>query len=239
MTIRTVLLGLVSAAVLLCGGCQNSPRLTQNPANQIEVVSSLAPPNPADAAAAAASRGYAIGPFDQLIVRVIGYDGYDTETQVDTAGHIQLPLVGSIVAAGKTPAQLSQDLDEAYGRTYLKKPTVSVVVKEIKSQYVTVDGAVRTPGVFPVVGPMRLSGAIALAQGTNEFAQLSNVAVFRVINGKQHAALFNLRDIRKGLYEEPEIYANDTIIVGDSQVRRVFRDVIQTAPFVAVFRPFG
>ena len=53
------------------------------------------------------------------------------------------------------------------------------------------------------------------------------------------AAIFSMKDIRKGLYADPDIYSGDVVVVGDSAVRRVFRDIVQTAPFIAVFRPFG
>lgn len=233
------LLIVAAVATSLLGGCAGSPRLESNPANQVQIVDQLAPPRPDEAARLAAAREFVIGPFDEVAVRVIGFDGLDSRVQVDSGGRIQLPLIGSVLAAGKTPATLSNELTSAYEQTYLRRPNVTVSIVEIKSLYITVEGAVRRPGVFPAVGPLRLQGAVALAEGTNDFAAFDNVAVFRIIDGKQYAAIFSLRDIRSGLYEDPEIYPNDTVIVGESQVRRLFRDFIQTAPFIAAFRPFG
>jgi polysaccharide export outer membrane protein len=109
----------------------------------------------------------------------------------------------------------------------------------MKSQYVTIEGDVKLPGVYQAVGQMRLSTAIALAQGENEYAALENVAVFRSISGKRYAAIFSIKDIRNGVYADPEIFPNDTVIVGESSFRRLFRDIVQTSPFIAVFRPFG
>ena len=230
---------LAPSALVLLAGCVSSPRLDYHTDNEVIVVDKLSPPAAIDAQTAAAGRPFLLGPLDEVIVQVIGFEEFKTETQIDNGGKVQLPLVGTITAAGKTVSELTDELNVAYRKTYIRNPMVTVTLKETKSLYVTLEGAVRKPGIYPAFGPLRLNGALALAEGTNEFAAFDNVAVFRMINGKQHAALFNLKDIRKGRYEDPEIYPNDTIIVGESAVRRVFRDVIQTAPFVAVFRPFG
>lgn len=230
----------VSLPVLgLLAGCVSSPRLTADAGNEVIVGDRLPAPEAADVTQLAATRPFALGPLDQVKVQVSGLEALTTETQIDNGGRIQLPLIGSIVAAGKTLDQLTVDLTSAYRRTYVKDPLVSVALVETKSLYITVEGAVRLPGVYPAFGPLRLNGALALAQGANEFAAFDNVAVFRMVDGKQHAAIFNLKDIRRGRYEDPQIFPNDTVIVGESAIRRVFRDIIQTAPFVAVFRPFG
>jgi polysaccharide export outer membrane protein len=100
------------------------------------------------------------------------------------------------------------------------------------SQVVTVDGQVRQPGLYPVVGGMTLMRAVATAQGTSEFARLRDVVVFRTVGGQNMAALYNLDAIRRGLYPDPEIFANDVVIVGDSPARRIFRDVLQAAPLI-------
>ena len=234
-----MLAGVVASIALLCG-CAGDARLENNPANQVQVVEALPPAPSGEAARIAQSEPYVIGPLDLLAVRVLGYDEFDSEVQVDSGGRIQVPLIGSAQAAGKSPEQLSEELTVLMARdSYLKKPRVAVQVKEIKSRYVSVDGAVRTPGIYQLPGKVRLTGALALAQGVNEFAAMDNVAVFREIDGQQYAAIFNMRDMRRGLYAEPEIYAGDTIVVGESGVRRAFRNIIQIAPFFAVFRPFG
>ena len=46
------------------------------------------------------------------------------------------------------------------------------------------------------------------------------------------AALYNLGGIRRGLYADPKIYANDVIVVGDSKARRLFQQILQTAPLL-------
>ncbi len=182
---------------------------------------------------------YLIGPMDMVDIKVVGFPEFGGLAQVDFSGRLQLPLVGSIMAAGKSLDELSHDLQLAYDRTYLKRPRVSASLKEVKSRFITVEGQVKQPGLYPVPTQLSLLSAISLAEGVTEFAKLSRVAVFRTVDDKRYAAIFDLNDIRKGIYGDPVIRHGDVIVVGNSSVRRLFRDIVQTAPFVAVFRPFG
>jgi polysaccharide export outer membrane protein len=92
---------------------------------------------------------------------------------------------------------------------------------------------VKQPGLFPIVGRMTLMRAIARAQGVTEFARENHVVVFRRVNDQNMAALYDLRAIRQGLYADPEIYANDIVLVGESHARRVFHDFLQASGFLA------
>lgn len=196
---------------------------------------SLGTPTRADISTLSLDEEYAIGALDILDVRVIGFPDFDAEVQVDYSGSIQLPLVGRVRAAGMTAAELVTALNSSYDRTYLKRPQVSVSVKEIKSRLVSIEGEVKRPGLFPMPGNLTLSRTLSVAEGPSEFAKLSRVAVFRTVNGKQVAGIFDLEDIRLGKYEDPKIYPNDVVVVGSSSVRRAFRDIIQLAPFVGAF----
>jgi polysaccharide export outer membrane protein len=107
-----------------------------------------------------------------------------------------------------------------------------VTVSEAPGRVVTVDGQVVEPGLYPVIGRMTLMQAIARAKGASEFARLQEVVVFRTVGTQRMAALYNLSAIRRGIYEDPEIYANDVVIVGDSPATRLFRNLIQAAPLL-------
>ena len=74
--------------------------------------------------------------------------------------------------------------------------------------------------------------AVATAGGAAEFAKLDDVVIFRNVDGQQLAGLYNLKAIRRGNYSDPEVFANDVIVVGDSQARRLFRDLIQASPLI-------
>lgn len=102
---------------------------------------------------------------------------------------------------------------------------------------VTVDGAVRDGGSFPVAGPTSLIRAIAMAKGTTEDANARRVAVFRTIGGKRQAAAFDLTSIRRGEAADPEIFPGDIIVVDGSKVKAVQKQILQSIPLLAIFGP--
>ena len=61
---------------------------------------------------------------------------------------------------------------------------------------------------------------------------MEDVVVFRTVDGKSMAALYNLGAIRRGYYADPKIYAHDVIIVGDSKSRRMIQQLIQITPLL-------
>jgi polysaccharide export outer membrane protein len=231
-SLKSAAFGIMVAGLMPMGGCST-------PSSYLSGVTpdggQLRAPTRDDISTSGLDQEYSIGALDMLEVRVIGFPEFDAEAQVDYSGRIQLPLVGEVVAAGMTPAELSGKLNESYDRTFLKRPQVSVSVKEIKSRFVSIEGEVKRPGLFPMPGNLTLSRTLSLAEGPSEFAKLSRVAVFRTVDGKQMAAIFDLQDIRLGKYDDPKIYPNDIVVVGSSSVRRAFRDIIQTAPFIGAF----
>jgi polysaccharide export outer membrane protein len=105
-------------------------------------------------------------------------------------------------------------------------------LEETTSQVFTVDGQVTQPGSYPAIGNITLMRAVATAKGVGEFARMDDVVVFRTVDGKPLAALYNLGAIRRGIYPDPKIYANDVIIVGDSNARRMFQKFLQVAPLL-------
>ena len=180
---------------------------------------------------------YRIGPSDKIKVAVFGAEELEREGFVDAAGMFSLPLVGSVLAGGKTPDELSADIATRLQGRYLKNPQVTVNVLEAVSQTFTVDGAVREPGVYPIVGRVTLQQAIARAKGADEFANVSNVVVFRTVNNRKMAALFSLKDIRSGRLEDPDIFGNDIVVVGENATKRFFRDVTGAFPILGAFIP--
>jgi polysaccharide export outer membrane protein len=190
----------------------------------------LPPPTRADLVGTA--RPYLIGPFDKLEIDVFGIEDLQREVQADASGRISFPLVGSVDASGKTPEELAQAIAAGLRDRYVRDPQVTVNLKETVSQVVTVDGEVKQPGLYPVVGHMTLSGAVATAKGTTEFAKLQNVYVIRTVNGEKMVGAYNLAAIRAGRYADPEVFANDMVIVGESRARRLFQNFLGVAPAV-------
>lgn len=220
------------AGALLLTSCADGPALVGRPGLTI-VPDQTALPPPATADLIVEPRDYVIGPLDRLSIDVYGIPELSRSVQVDASGRIAMPLIGSIEVTGKTPNALGVEIAQRLGERYVRNPHVTVNLTETVSQVVTVEGAVKTPGLYPVTGRMTLIRAIARAEGTTEFARENYVVVFRRVNGKDMAALYDLRAIRAGMYPDPEIYANDVVEIGESGARRVFRDVVALSPILA------
>ncbi len=227
-----LLLGLACTSILV-SGCASTPRLGEAPAPNIQVVSGSELPIPTRADLINSDRPYLIGPFDKLVIDVFGIEELSKrEVQADASGRLSFPLAGIIEAAGKTPGEVEEMIEARLRNAFVRDPQVTVNLKETVSQVITVDGQVREPGLYPVIGKMTLMRAVATARGVSEFAKLDDVVIFRTVDGKNMAALYNLKAIRAGQYRDPEVFANDVVVVGDSQARRLFKDVLQVLPAV-------
>ncbi|MEM8918552.1 MAG: polysaccharide biosynthesis/export family protein [Pseudomonadota bacterium] len=198
----------------------------------VTVLSNGGLPEPTRLDQLSSNRPYLIGPFDKLKIDVFGIEDLSKEVQIDASGRLSFPLIGVVEASGLTPGELGDEIEKRLQGRYVRDPAVTVNLEETVSQVITVDGQVDRPGLYPVIGRMTLMRAVATAGGTAEFAKLNDVVIFRNVDGKQLAGLYNLKAIRRGNYSDPEVFANDVIVVGDSQARRLFRDLIQASPLI-------
>lgn len=178
---------------------------------------------------------YVIGPEDKLTIRVFEVKdlSFDNE-QVDTSGQIMLPLVGKVQASGKTTAQLEDEITQRLGK-YLQSPQVSVSVTESASQKVTVEGNVKNPGVYQVKGHTTLMQAIAMAGGPDDEADTHKVAVIRLDNGIRKAATVDYAAIKAGKTGDPLIQGDDVVVVGESQMKMVWANVVKNLPIFTLF----
>lgn len=192
---------------------------------------------PADATSGPAV--YRIGVLDTLSVRVFQEPELSFDAlAVDASGMINFPLAGEMQASGKTPIELSDEIESRLGARYIRDPQVVVGVVSSAGQRVTVDGQVIQPGVYEIAGTSSLIEAIARARGTTNVANTGNVVVFRQIDGERYGAIFNLRDIREGKAPDPEILGGDRIVVGMSGLKGAYQDFLRAAPLFNVFTRF-
>ena len=182
---------------------------------------------------------YKIAPMDTLTIKVFGMPDLSGDYQVDLLGNISMPLIGDVAATGLSPSDLDRALTAKYGVKYLENPDVTVGVKSSAGRIVTVDGAVTHGGSFPVVGPMTLMQAVALAGGADEqTANMRRVAIFRTIGGQRQAAAFDLLSIQHGESKDPPVYAGDIVIVDGSNIKATQKKIFQAFPLFSIFRPF-
>lgn len=113
---------------------------------------------------------YALGSGDQLVIRAIDVaDISDKPVRIDETGHITLPLIGRVRAADLTIHQLELDLDRRL-RQYVLDPQVAVSITELRSQPVSIIGAVNQPGVHQLQGDKTLLEILSLAGGLRQDA---------------------------------------------------------------------
>ncbi len=185
-------------------------------------------------------QNYKIAPMDTLTIRVFGMPDLTGDYQVDLLGNVSMPLIGDVAATDLTPEQLDLALTKKYSEKYLENPDISVGVKASTGRIVTVDGAVTKAGSFPVMGPMTLMQAIALAGGADpDTANMRRVAVFRTIGGQRQAAAFDLVSIQHGEMADPPVYSGDIVIVDGSKIKATQKKIFQSFPLLSIFRPWG
>ena len=124
----------------------------------------------ADAMTDVSAREYTIGPEDVLDINVFEAQEMNREVRVSASGEISLPLLGAVRAAGLTPRELEQSLEELLHQKYMKDPHIGVFVREMQSHPVSVMGAVRKPGTFQIRGIKTLLEVLSLAEGLAEDA---------------------------------------------------------------------
>jgi polysaccharide export outer membrane protein len=217
--------------LLSLGGCIGTRPLQSSDGLRVVDAQSLQPPSRADLTVK--SDAYTIGALDELDITVLGLPEISRKVRVDAAGNVALPIAGTVSAVGLTPAELTANLEAALRRGYVRYPQVAVNVTDIVSQTATIDGEVKKPGNYPVVGDSTLLRFIAQAEGATQYARLSDVVVFRTVNGQKMAALYNVKAIRNGAYQDPQVYPHDVIVVGDSPARRLFNDIVGAGSLIS------
>lgn len=127
--------------------------------------------SPADVARPETDGDLPIGAGDLIEVSVFEVEELSKiRLRVPLRGWVSLPLLGQIEAAGRTTAQLEDDIRDRLERRFMHDPQVSVFIHEHNSQRVSVIGAVRRGGVFSLNRQLRLADALALAEGVTEDA---------------------------------------------------------------------
>jgi len=168
------------------------------------------------------SENYIIGALDAITIFVWPNQELGAHTQVRPDGRITTPLITDMVAAGKTPAQLADDIRAALSQ-YIQEPLVSVMVDRPQgsfSQQVRIVGATARPAAIPYRANMTLLDAMIAVGGLSEYAAGDRARLVRVDrdSGQQReydlriASLLRRGDVRANVRLEP----GDVIIIPES-----------------------
>ncbi|WP_462322390.1 polysaccharide biosynthesis/export family protein [Halochromatium sp.] len=166
---------------------------------------------------------------DVLKVTVFQVEDLSTEERVNPSGSIVMPLIGAVPVVGLTTEQAERKIEQALGTNYLQDPQVDIFVSEYANMNITVGGEVKKSGVFPMTGQTTLMQAVALAGGVSKTADDREVIVFRTgENNKLSAYVIDLRAIQAGELADPQLVANDKILVPESGSKVFTRNLWDT-----------
>jgi polysaccharide export outer membrane protein len=162
---------------------------------------------------------------DLIKVDVFQVDELDRDVRIDPQGRINLALIGTVQAGGKTISELETEIERAYGAKYLQNPEVSIFVEESAGQKITVDGAVRKPGIYTVSSTSTLLEVVAQAGGFSEIADDQKTYIFRDVGGRKLVANYNVKNIRGGKARDPRIFGGDVIVSFSSGSKIAMRNL--------------
>ncbi|PID34406.1 MAG: polysaccharide export protein [Thiotrichales bacterium] len=168
---------------------------------------------------------YRIGSSDLLNIKVFQAEELSQSVRVDPRGNISMPLIGSLRAEGLSQSQLENAIAQKLKAKYLQNPQVTVAIEEFTKQRVTVEGEVKTAGVYPIQGEITLLQAIALAGGPSNLADPAKTVIFRKQGNTVKAYNLNLDSIREGKMRDPYILNDDRIIIHRSGSRYWLREM--------------
>lgn len=176
---------------------------------------------------------YVIGPQEALEIEVVGAERLSGTYLTDGEGRISFPLIGLLNFGGMAPNEAADSIANYLRGSYLLNPQVRVIPSQIPPPTVSVGGQVDTPGEYPVVGRKSLLRVINQAGGLAEYAQLDDVLILRTVAGRRYIGAYNIQAIQRGNYEDPAVYPNDIILVGDSPSRRRLDNILRFAPLLS------
>ena len=134
---------------------------------------------------------YQVGPADKLEISVFDHPDLSKKVEVRGDGTINLPLIGDVMVAGKTVAQVDEELTRMLGEDFLVDPQVAVAVTKFQSQWVSIIGEIRKPGRYFLKHDMRVIDLLAEAGGATKEAG-SEIFVTRSGGGQQPPRQFEV-----------------------------------------------
>ncbi|PYU19011.1 MAG: hypothetical protein DMG30_25715 [Acidobacteria bacterium] len=164
---------------------------------------------------ALADQDYVIGPQDLLAINVWHEPELSQSVPVRPDGKISLPLLGDLKASGLTP-RLLQNLLAKELEAYIRKPQVTVIVREINSQKFYVIGEVGKPGEYSLATSMTVLDALAAAGGFRDFAKAQKIYLLRMMpDGSRKRLPFDYKSAVNGKnsYHDIELQSGDTLVV--------------------------
>jgi len=159
---------------------------------------------------------YTIGAEDVLEITVWRNTDLSKTVQVRPDGKFSLPVIRDVVAVGKTPSQLADEITRKL-KEYVQNPVVAISVREVNSYNIFVLGEVVRPGKYPLKSKTTLLQGVTIAGGFTPVAARNQIVIFRFgENGSTMQTVTSSYDdivLRGGITGNLELRAGDTIVV--------------------------
>jgi polysaccharide export outer membrane protein len=157
---------------------------------------------------------YRIGPSDVLNIYVWKEEELTRDATVMPDGRITFPLIGEVMAQGRTATELKEDISKRLEK-FVTAPEVTVIVKEIRSRLIYVIGKVKNLGPYLLKADMTVLQALSTAGGFTEWADTKNILIVRREGGKEVQIRFNYKEFTDGenVGQNIVLKPNDTIVV--------------------------
>jgi polysaccharide export outer membrane protein len=141
-------------------------------------------------------REYKIGAKDLLEIKVVEVPELNLAVRVSEEGSITLPLVGRVELAGLTKEAAERKVASfLVAGNFVKNPQVTIFIKEYQSNRVALIGAVKTPGMYELVGEMSLLELVSKAGGFLENAGDDIIIMREGKDGRDEKLTVDLNDL--------------------------------------------
>jgi polysaccharide export outer membrane protein len=164
---------------------------------------------------------YRLGPGDLVELKFNSEIDLNDKVTVRPDGAISVAMVGELNVKGLTPAELSRQLTEKYGK-YLKHPDVTVIVREFAGQKVYVGGEVNIPGVLNLQGSLTCLQALFNAGGPKPSARLNSAVLMRYDgDNRTEVKQVDLQEIFKGKTSDITLQSYDVLFIPRSRISKL------------------
>jgi polysaccharide export outer membrane protein len=157
---------------------------------------------------------YIIGDGDVLLISVWKDPALTRQVTVLPGGKFSFPLIGELMAGGKTTAELKAELNEKISK-FVPEPILTLEVQSVNSLLIYVLGQVNHPGRFALNSQIDVLQALASAGGLNAFAKRNKIQIYRKTKSGPETIAFRYDEVieGEGLKQNILLQRGDVIVV--------------------------
>jgi polysaccharide export outer membrane protein len=154
--------------------------------------------------------------------------------RVDEKGDIDVPLIGSVHVEGDTAAEVAAIIEKRFVDAQILQPAEShatVFIDEYATQGITVNGEVKTPGVYPALGVRMLNDVIASAGGLTPTAASEVLITHRGDSAHPVKVTYNPSSLQP-VIPDVQVFPGDSILIPRAGIVYVLGNVNRAGGYV-------